>query len=63
MGNAVKSIGKYSFRGLGGLKTIYYDGTMAEWNAIRKGTQWNIGCNEFTVVCSDGNVTIPANEI
>ena len=40
------------------LTTIYYDGTVEEWNAIEKGSDWNIGCGTITVYCSDGNVTV-----
>jgi hypothetical protein len=59
IGSKLKSIGKYAFRGLSSLKTVYYAGTMSEWNAIKKGTDWNYGCPSFSVICSDGTITVP----
>lgn len=36
--------------------TINYNGTIAEWNAITKETNWNYG-KSFTIHCTDGDVT------
>ncbi len=42
------------------LKTVRYPGTRREWLAIPKSEHWNVGTNGFTVICSDGTITIPA---
>lgn len=42
------------------LKDIYFDGTVGEWNAIKKCTEtqynspWNYGTDNYTVHCTDG---------
>ena len=41
--NSVTSIGDNVFRDCSGLKTINYTGTKGQWNAIRKGSNWNYG--------------------
>ena len=50
----VTKIGTFAFSGCTGLKTINYDGTMAQWNAINFVDGWNYGAGNFTVICSDG---------
>lgn len=42
------------------LTAITYLGTTAEWNNITFGEDWNNGCPEITVTCTDGTITIPA---
>lgn len=38
------------------LQDIFYGGTMAEWNAITKGTEWNGNTGAYTVHCTDGDI-------
>lgn len=38
------------------LTDIYYDGTMAEWNALPKGSGWNTNTGNYTIHCTDGDV-------
>ena len=47
--DSVNSIGAYAFDSCSGLKDIYYSGTQASWEAIRKGEGWNIGTGDYTV--------------
>ena len=52
--DSVTSIGNYAFYGCS-RPDIIFDGTMAQWAAITKGTQDNVIA---TVICSDGTVTL-----
>lgn len=38
------------------IKTIYFDGTMNEWNAIDKDINWNPKGKRVTVICHDGQL-------
>ena len=38
------------------LKTIIYDGTKAEWNAIPKDDNWNAYMFKYTIKCTDGDI-------
>lgn len=58
IGNSVTSIGSSAFGGCSGLTEIHYDGTMAEWKAIDKEFYWNSNTGDYTVYCTDGNLTI-----
>ena len=53
----VTEIGQCAFYECYELEHIYYEGTMAEWKAIRKGIQWDLFSGDYTVYCSDGNLT------
>ena len=44
------------------IKTIYYNGSMQDWNSIEIQEGWNTNCGEITVTCTDGTITIPAWE-
>ena len=52
---SVTSIGAYAFQYCSSLASINYNGTKAQWNAIRKGVAWGYG--KYTVYCTDGNIT------
>ena len=56
---SITKIGDYAFA-CSGLTNIYYAGTMAQWNAIEFGIDWNETCEEITVTCTDGTIIIPA---
>ena len=65
----VVEIGAYAFLDCGELTQIIFDGTTSEWNKIKFTTDddsswetWNQGCPEITVICNNGNITIPAFE-
>ena len=55
---SVKSIGKYAFVGCSGLTSINFNGMIAQWKAISKGTDWNNSVPATEVVCKDGTVSI-----
>lgn len=46
-----------AFQGCTGLSRITFTGTKAQWNAIEKGSRWNDGTGNFTVYCTDGNIS------
>ena len=52
----VTSIGKYAFNSCRNLTSMTFLGTMAEWNNITKGENWNKNVPATEVVCSDGVV-------
>lgn len=58
IGGSVTSIGKYAFFGCTGLTTINFNGTIAQWNAISKGTDWKYKVPAKQVVCTDGTASI-----
>lgn len=56
--NSVKSIRKNAFSACSSLTTIKFSGTMAQWNSIIKGYDWNEYIPATVVECTDGNVEI-----
>ena len=56
--DSVTSIGFGAFSDCSGLKYVTFEGTVAEWNAVTKGTSWDYGCPFTYVVCSDGDVSV-----
>lgn len=59
--HSVTIIGKQAFNNCTKLTTINYAGTQEEWNnSITLGEDWNEGCPEITVTCTDGTVIVPA---
>ena len=58
IGNSATSIGIGPFVGCSGLTSVTFEGTVAEWNAIDKGMEWNYNCPFTKVVCSDGTVQV-----
>ena len=55
IGNNVESIGSMAFYGCTSLKTIYFRGTQAEWDAIYKTEgllqNWDMGIGDCEIVC------------
>jgi hypothetical protein len=47
-----------SFLNCTNLTDIAFEGTMAQWNAITKGSNWNKNVPATEVVCSDGTVAL-----
>lgn len=58
----VKEIGADAFRGCIDLETVTFNGTREQWQQIKLGENWNIGCNFTTVTCSDGTLTVDVPE-
>ena len=57
--DSVTSIGNYAFYDCSSLTSITFEGTVAEWNAITKGTGWrNYNVPATEVICSDGVVKL-----
>lgn len=57
IGKDVYEIGSFAFE-LPALKEFRYEGTVAEWNSIKKDKLWNFGINVPFVDCSDGKADI-----
>ena len=55
--STVKVIGIQALAYCYDLESIYYNGTIAEWESIEKKTKWNDGSKLLTVYCTDGNIT------
>ena len=55
---SVTSIGAQAFWVCKRLVNIIFDGTIAQWNAITKGEEWNAEVPATEVVCSDGEVSL-----
>ncbi len=59
LGSGVTSIGANAFNNCQSLTTINFMGTVAEWNALQKGKDWNKNVSTtVTIACSDGNETL-----
>lgn len=44
------------FKDCTSLKDIFYAGTMAEWEALTKETDWNTNTGAYTIHCTDGDI-------
>ena len=44
------------------IEQIVYNGTVEQWNAIEKSESWYRDVPTFRVICTDGEVELPANE-
>ena len=63
---SLKNIWAESFYNAAALRTIYYKGTMEEWDAINKDDDWNLyymyegekGYLSFDVICSNGTIKV-----
>jgi hypothetical protein len=53
----VTSIGDYAFAHCSSLTSITYMGTKGQWAAINKSTYWNNGTGEYTIYCTDGEIS------
>jgi len=63
LGNGVTSIYSYVFSGCSSLKNINFNGTKAQWKAIKKMSGWYDDNADFTVNCTDGKLDKNENEI
>ncbi len=57
MPSSVASIGKYAFCHCENLTSITFCGSMEQWGAIEKGSEWNSYIPIFTVHCTDGDIS------
>ncbi len=55
--DSVTSIGWGAFKNCSGLKRIDFNGTKAQWNAIKKDYFWSYNTGNFTVYCTDGTLS------
>jgi len=55
--STMRSIGKKAFIGSDKLTKFYYNGTIAQWNAIEKGTNWDLYTGTYVIHCIDGDIT------
>ena len=55
--SSIQKIGSRAFDGCHSLAYIQYDGTMAQWNAIEKGDDWDDRTGDYVVYCTDGIIT------
>ena len=56
IGNSVTSIGGSAFYGCTGLTRIDFTGTIAQWNQISKGSEWNCYTGSYKIYCTDGTI-------
>ncbi len=54
--NSVTSIDYDAFYYCSSLTSITFNGTIAQWNAISKGTDWNYNTGNYTIHCTDGDI-------
>ena len=54
--SSVTLIKKEALIGCRSLRTINYSGTMAQWEAIEKGADWDKYTGAFVVHCTDGDI-------
>ena len=52
--NSLKYIDQFAFTRSQSIGSIYFDGTVEEWNAIPKGYRWNSQMQGISIICSDG---------
>ena len=55
--DSVTSIGNYAFYDCTSLTSINYNGTIEQWNIIKKYDYWNSITANYTVYCTDGEIT------
>ena len=56
--DSVTTIGDEAFSYCTGLTSITFNGTIAQWNAIEKGSNWKYNAPATEIVCTDGTVSI-----
>lgn len=55
---SVTIIDSSAFFGCTSLTSITFEGTVAEWDAIRKGRSWKLGVPTPKIICFDGAATL-----
>ena len=56
--DSVTSIGSDAFYNCDSLTSVTFEGTVAEWNSVDKGSLWKHNCPFTEVKCSDGSVPV-----
>ena len=56
--NSITNIGRMAFYNCPALETINYEGTVEQWNAITKDSNWNMMVPATEVICFDGTVSL-----
>ena len=54
---SVTTLGDSAFSSCHALESIHYNGTIQQWNAISKGNYWNNGTGNYTIHCTDGDIS------
>lgn len=54
---SVSVIEDEAFSECGSLISIHYDGTIKQWNAITKGSNWDNWTGNYTIYCTDGEIS------
>ncbi len=57
IGDSVTSIGEWAFSYCYNLTSIKYQGTKAQWKSISKGDIWNYNTGNYTIYCTDGEIS------
>ena len=55
---SVKEIEKYAFDGCAALAEIRYNGTVAQWDVVKKHRKWHRGIAATAVRCADGDAAL-----
>lgn len=61
--DSVTSIGTWAFCNCSSLTSINYQGTMSQWRAISKDSDWSYNTGNFTITCTDGTLDKSGNQI
>lgn len=57
------SVTELGSRALGNVPTVHYDGTIAQWNAVKKTDMLFHGDPAVrTIICTDGNIEVEVGE-
>ena len=54
--DSITIINEGALKNCSGLTSITFKGTNAQWNAIPKGSYWNVNIGNYTVHCTDGEI-------
>lgn len=54
--SSLVSIGVQAFNSCNQVKDIYYGGSKTMWEAIEKGSYWDLNTTDYTVHCTDGDI-------
>ncbi len=57
IGGNLTRIGSYAFYDCENLTSITYKGTKAQWSALEKGDYWDYCTGNYTIHCTDGDIT------
>ena len=55
--DSVTSVSSFAFSNCSSLTSIHFNGTKAQWAAMKKGGGWDSNTGNYTVYCTDGNIT------